>query len=91
VSTEAKIIHLALTSFSLILVATAVQTIGVSDNNNLGCYLVDGSGTTLYYFRGDSPGESTCYGDCMNNWLPFYTENIDTSGEINGFLAISSG
>jgi predicted lipoprotein with Yx(FWY)xxD motif len=83
-STKIKMISLALISFSLVSITTAVQTIGIS-NNNLGSYLVDGSGMTLYSFRADSPGESACYGDCLNNWVPFYTENIDTSGKMNTY------
>jgi predicted lipoprotein with Yx(FWY)xxD motif len=83
-STKIKLISLASISFFLILVATSQQTIGIS-NNNLGNYLVDESGMTLYHFRGDSPGESTCYGDCLSTWLPFYTVNINVAGGINAY------
>jgi predicted lipoprotein with Yx(FWY)xxD motif len=85
VSTKIKMISLALILFSLMVVVKAEYTIGVSEDRNLGRYLTDEHGMTLYYFRGDNQGTSNCYGDCPKNWPPFYTENIDTPKEINDY------
>jgi predicted lipoprotein with Yx(FWY)xxD motif len=35
---------------------------------DLGTYLVDGNGITLYYFTPDIPGVSVCEGDCLEAW-----------------------
>jgi predicted lipoprotein with Yx(FWY)xxD motif len=35
-------------------------TINISTNADVGQYLVDGKGLSLYYFANDTPGESTC-------------------------------
>lgn len=44
-------------------------TIAVADSD-LGSILVDGEGMTVYLFTNDSPGESTCEGDCLAAWPP---------------------
>jgi predicted lipoprotein with Yx(FWY)xxD motif len=44
-------------------------------SGDLGEYLVDGDGNTLYLFMPDEGGgESTCYDDCAANWPPFEGE-----------------
>lgn len=35
---------------------------------DLGTYLVDGAGATLYYFVPDPPGDSVCTDDCLAAW-----------------------
>ncbi|MEH7122494.1 beta-propeller fold lactonase family protein [Bacillus sp. JJ1773] len=45
-----------------------------------GTYLADRDGMTLYYFTKDTPGISNCSGKCLENWPPFYAENIKASG-----------
>lgn len=47
--------------------AAAIIAVAESD---LGDILVDGEGMTLYLFTNDSPGESTCEGDCLAAWPP---------------------
>ena len=36
--------------------------------------LTDAAGMTLYAFTPDSPGQSTCTGDCATNWPPLFVE-----------------
>ena len=44
-------------------------TIDISTvSNDLGTYLVDSAGATLYYFVPDAPGLSVCAGDCLTAW-----------------------
>lgn len=35
---------------------------------DLGTFLVDGAGMTLYLFTADSPGVSACMDECLENW-----------------------
>src|SRR5690625_4486013 len=37
-------------------------------STDLGTYLVDGQGMTLYLFTEDSPGMSACTDECLENW-----------------------
>lgn len=44
-------------------------------SNELGTYLVDAKGMTLYLFDKDKePGKSVCYGGCANSWPPYAPE-----------------
>jgi predicted lipoprotein with Yx(FWY)xxD motif len=40
-------------------------------NDNVGNYLADGKGMTLYYYTKDEPGESYCKGGCLQSWPAF--------------------
>ena len=45
--------------------------LAVSDNADLGAFLTDAAGKTLYLFTPDTTaGESTCYDQCAENWPP---------------------
>ena len=46
---------------------------------DLGTILVDGEGMTLYLFTNDSPGTSSCTGDCLVAWP--IVEGEATAGE----------
>ena len=60
-------------------------TVNLSTNDTLGTYLVNETGFSLYYFANDAPGNgsSTCYGNCMVAWPPFYAENISVPESLN--------
>ena len=45
-------------------------------------YLTDGDGFTLYYNILDSPGYSTCTGDCLSLWTPYYVQNVIAPNSI---------
>ncbi len=45
---------------------TTIET----STTDLGTFLVDGDGNTLYLFTSDSPGTSTCEGQCLEAWPP---------------------
>ena len=81
----ARIIRiLAIVVLISILVTSALAfTIGVRQKSNIGDYLVDGKGITLYFFVNDLPKKSTCFGDCSSTWRPFYAEWIDVPKELN--------
>lgn len=48
----------------------------VLESAEVGKYLADKEGMTLYYFKKDTPGVSNCSGKCLENWPLFYAENI---------------
>ena len=49
--------------------------------SDLGDILVDGEGRTLYMFKPDTAGDSTCYDDCETNWPPLTVTGDITVGE----------
>jgi predicted lipoprotein with Yx(FWY)xxD motif len=51
----------------------------VLKSDEIGKYLADASGMTLYYFLKDEPGVSNCTDECSEIWPPFFAENIKTS------------
>jgi predicted lipoprotein with Yx(FWY)xxD motif len=62
-----------------------------SSTTDLGTFLVDAEGRTLYYFVQDTaPGVSACEGECLTNWPALTVEGSGTvtGGEgVTGWLA----
>jgi predicted lipoprotein with Yx(FWY)xxD motif len=54
-------------------------TVGVSQNDELGDFLVDADGMTLYLFTKDTENTSTCYDDCASAWPPLLTDGDPTA------------
>jgi predicted lipoprotein with Yx(FWY)xxD motif len=50
--------------------AGTAAVVAVSSSSELGEFLVDAEGRTLYVFLNDSSGTSVCSGDCETNWPP---------------------
>ncbi|TXK83834.1 hypothetical protein [Paenibacillus sp. N3.4] len=50
---------------------------------DLGTYLTDAKGMTLYYFDKDTKGVSNCAGDCLNKWPLFYADPISAPTGVN--------
>jgi predicted lipoprotein with Yx(FWY)xxD motif len=44
--------------------------------DGVGSYLADAKGMTLYWFKKDSPGKSTCAGPCVEKWPIYYRETV---------------
>ncbi len=53
----------------------------VSQTDDLGEFLVDAEGMTLYMFTNDTENTSNCYDDCAEAWPPVLTEGDPTLGE----------
>ncbi|MEV7775988.1 hypothetical protein [Kitasatospora sp. NPDC086791] len=51
-----------------------------------GQILVDGSGRTLYLFKGDTGTTSTCNGTCTQNWPPQTTTGTPNSSGVTASL-----
>lgn len=61
--------------------STGVANLMVAENDELGIFLVDASGMTLYLFTKDTDGESVCYDDCASAWPPLLTAGEPVAGE----------
>lgn len=69
-------------------VTEAGTTVLVRRNQDLGTFLVDANGMTLYLFTNDTtPGESACYDQCAENWPPLVAvEPLQLAPGIPGTL-----
>lgn len=59
---------------------TGMMSLGTADTD-LGEIVVDDEGMTVYMFDSDTQGagESTCSGQCLDNWPPVTTEGSDVA------------
>ena len=68
----------------------AAGTVVVDSSDAVGDYLTDAEGNTLYIFLNDSPGETSCFDTCLQNW-PAFTVDDGTTPEagdgVTGALA----
>lgn len=61
----------------LVLPAAAMHhELKITEAAGVGKYLTDTEGMTLYWFKTDSPGHSTCAGGCVSNWPVFFREKV---------------
>lgn len=56
-------------------------TVNAVQNMELGSFLVDANGMTLYLLTSDPPGKSTCSGGCANNWPPLIVTDQPAAGD----------
>lgn len=56
-------------------------TIEVAEDEELGAYLTDEEGMSLYLFEQDNEEESACYGECARAWPPVTTDAEPEAGE----------
>jgi predicted lipoprotein with Yx(FWY)xxD motif/plastocyanin len=71
-------------------------TIQLGQTADLGEFLVDGEGMTLYLFTRDTPNTSTCYDDCALSWPPLLAEGEPSAGPgvdaaLLGFIQRTDG
>jgi predicted lipoprotein with Yx(FWY)xxD motif len=55
----------------------------IANSKDLGSYLTDTSGKTLYFFTKDTPGASTCTGTCLGLWPAFYADPVTAPSVLN--------
>jgi predicted lipoprotein with Yx(FWY)xxD motif len=84
----------ALMLFGLVSLAAAQETatLQVSEHPELGRFLADGEGMTLYLFTRDDENVSNCYDQCAQNWPPLLVEaGVEPSaGEgVGGVLGVT--
>ena len=58
------------------------HAVKVAAKDKVGSYLADAKGMTLYVFRKDSAGKSTCAGECVARWPLFYREQVGAMGDL---------
>ena len=60
----------------------------VGTSPDLGTFLTDADGMTLYIFTNDvaDSGKSVCNDDCAANWPPFYVEGATLPADVEGEL-----
>ena len=63
-------------------------TVQLGSTNDLGSFLVDSQGMTLYLFTKDAPGVSNCSGDCLAKWPALTVPEGETP--TRGFLKSQS-
>jgi predicted lipoprotein with Yx(FWY)xxD motif len=61
--------------------AASATTVNLGKNDNLGSFLVDDKGMTLYLFTKDTPNTSNCYDKCATAWPPLLTTGAAAAGE----------
>ncbi|MEJ2747011.1 MAG: hypothetical protein P8183_03715 [Anaerolineae bacterium] len=62
---------------------SSAATVMTAESGELGTYLVDADGMTLYRFTNDEANMSNCTGQCADNWPPLLVEDSAslTAGE----------
>lgn len=65
----------------------AGRVVGYVKSEKLGNYLTDSSGMTLYTFADDKKLQSTCYGECAKNWMPFKWDTTQKWETLNDVQA----
>jgi predicted lipoprotein with Yx(FWY)xxD motif len=98
-TTNGRLAALALSgALALTAAVAAPATVGAQDDavavsattDDLGTYLVGPEGMTLYYFTKDvTPGQSTCFGSCLEAWPPLLVaegQTLVASEEVTGTL-----
>jgi len=76
-SLRTVLLLLLVLSIALPVVAQDAPLIGLGSSEELGTFLVDSEGFTLYMFNNDSLGESVCYDTCAERWPPLTVESAD--------------
>jgi predicted lipoprotein with Yx(FWY)xxD motif len=49
----------------------------------LGQIMVDGEGMTLYAFKDDPEGQSTCFDTCATTWPPFVSDSVEPAAALD--------
>jgi predicted lipoprotein with Yx(FWY)xxD motif len=82
--------------FTVLFTAFAILALGISsvmamhhavkvqNKEGIGKYFTDTEGKTLYWFKKDAPGKSTCAGPCLEKWPIYYREAVAAPKDIDG-------
>jgi len=60
---------------------TGEAMVNLGQNDELGSFLVDDKGMTLYLFTKDTPNTTVCYEKCATAWPPLLTTGNAVAGE----------
>jgi predicted lipoprotein with Yx(FWY)xxD motif len=71
--------------------AQAASSLAVTSTPELGTFLTDTAGMTLYMYTKDSVGISNCYGGCAAAWPPLLTQSAPTlPGDLPGVIGTTT-
>jgi predicted lipoprotein with Yx(FWY)xxD motif len=71
-------------------VASAQDTVALSEHASFGTILTDAAGMTLYTWQGDEPGVNNCTGQCANAWPVLMSDStVDAPQGLPGVLGVS--
>jgi predicted lipoprotein with Yx(FWY)xxD motif len=56
----------------------------VTEKEGVGKYLTDAGGKTLYWFKKDSMGMSSCSGPCAEKWPVYFSETVAPAEGLSG-------
>jgi len=59
------------------------HAVNVTEKEGVGKYLTDADGKTLYWFKKDSMGMSSCSGPCAEKWPVYYRETVAPAEEFS--------
>ena len=67
------------------------ESVLIEHNTDLGLYLTDTSGKTLYFFTKDASGTSACTGACLAKWPAFSSSSVTAPSVLktSDFSAVS--
>jgi len=58
------------------------HAIKIQEKEGIGKYLTDTEGKSIYWFKKDSPGNSSCSGQCLEKWPIYYRETVAAPKDI---------
>jgi predicted lipoprotein with Yx(FWY)xxD motif len=61
----------------------ADNVVKVAKKDGVGKYLTDIKGMTLYAYKKDSAGKSTCVGECADKWPVYYRAAVSAKDELD--------
>jgi len=69
------------------------ESVLIAHKTDLGLYLTDTSGKTLYFFTKDTTGQSVCTGACIGLWPAFSADTVTAPSVLkpSDFSSISRG
>ncbi len=73
-------------------VVNPAPVVGVTEDAELGPFLTDSEGLTLYLFTRDEPGVSNCYDQCAEAWPPllFGAAGLTPAQGLSGTLGVTA-
>lgn len=58
------------------------HAVKIQEKAGIGTYLTDTEGKTLYWFKKDGIGKSSCVGPCVDKWPIYFRETVKAPADI---------
>jgi uncharacterized surface protein with fasciclin (FAS1) repeats len=79
IETSNGVIHV----IDAVVIPSEPYTVDLRTSDELGKYMVDSEGMTLYYFTNDKANTSNCSDVCIERWPAFYADEINVPSELD--------